>query len=106
MPRIKPAGHTSGASATETFSGSDVHLNTQTKTVKVDEWFHKYVKVEKQDGETMREALVRLIGMPAPDPDLVVGAIAGDDAEEMLERIEEAEGSSVHAVCEEMADDP
>ena len=76
------------------------------KTVKVNEWFHEYVKAEKQDDETMGEALVRLTGAPAPDPDLVAGAIAEDDAEEMLERIEEAEGSSVHAVREEMVDDP
>jgi len=90
----------------ETFFGSDVYLDTRMKTVKIDEWFHEYVKAEKQDDETMGEALVRLTGAPAPDPDLVAGAIAEDDAEEMLERIEDARGSSVRAVREEMADDP
>jgi hypothetical protein len=75
------------------------------KTVRVDEWFHEYVKSEKKEGETMGEALVRLTGAPGPDPDLVAGIIPKEKGDAMLERIEEQEKSSVNEVRREIADD-
>jgi hypothetical protein len=75
------------------------------KTVKVDEWFHEYLKTEKREGETMGEALVRLTGAPGPDPELVAGIISEKKGDAMLERIEEQDKSSVEDVRREMADD-
>ncbi|SEO10954.1 hypothetical protein SAMN05216388_100879 [Halorientalis persicus] len=75
------------------------------KTVRVDEWFHDYLKTEKRDDETMGEALVRLTGAPAPDPDLVAGIISESQGERMKERIAEMDRSSAAAVRDRMADD-
>jgi hypothetical protein len=75
------------------------------KTVKVDEWFHEYLKTEKREGETMGEALVRLTGAPGPDPELVAGIISEEKGDDMLERIEEQDKSSVADVRREIADD-
>ena len=75
------------------------------KTVKVDEWFHEYLKTEKKADETMGEALVRLTGAPGPDPELVAGIISEETGEAMLRRIEEQDKSSVGEVRREMADD-
>jgi predicted CopG family antitoxin len=75
------------------------------KTVKVDEWFHEYLKTEKREGETMGEALIRLTGAPGPDPELVAGIISEEKGDAMLERIEEQDKSSVEDVRREMADD-
>jgi hypothetical protein len=75
------------------------------KTVKVDEWFHEYLKTEKRADETMGEALVRLTGAPGPDPELVAGIISEETGEAMLRRIEEQDTSSVDDVRREMADD-
>jgi hypothetical protein len=75
------------------------------KTVKVDEWFHEYLKTEKRDDETMGDALIRLTGAPGPDPDLVAGVIDEGDAEQMLAAIERADKSSARAVRNEIDDD-
>jgi predicted CopG family antitoxin len=75
------------------------------KTVKVDEWFHEYLKTEKREGETMGEVLVRLTGAPGPDPELVAGIISEEKGDAMLERIEEQDKSSVEDVRRELADD-
>jgi predicted CopG family antitoxin len=75
------------------------------KTVKVDEWFHEYLKTEKREGETMGEALIRLTGAPGPDPELVAGIISEEKGDAMLERIEEQDKSSVEDVRREIADD-
>ena len=75
------------------------------KTVKVDEWFHEYLKTEKRADETMGEALIRLTGAPGPDPKLVGGIISEETGEAMLRRIEEQNKSSVGEVRREMADD-
>ena len=75
------------------------------KTVKVDEWFHEYLKAEKREGEAMGEALVRLTGAPGPDPELVAGIISKEQGDAMLERIEEQDKSSVEDVRRELADD-
>ena len=75
------------------------------KTVRVDEWFHEYVMAEKDEGETMGEALVRLTGAPAPDPEVVAGAISEEKGEEMKDRIESADMSSGKAIRDRMEDD-
>ena len=75
------------------------------KTVKVDEWFHEYLKTEKRADETMGEALVRPTGAPGQDPELVAGIISEETGEAMLRRIEEQDKSSVGEVRREMADD-
>lgn len=75
------------------------------KTVRVDEWFHEYLKTEKEDDETMGEALVRLTGAPAPDPDLVAGVISEEKGEAMMERIEQSDRSSAREARERLADD-
>jgi predicted CopG family antitoxin len=75
------------------------------KTVKVDEWFHEYLKTEKRENETMGEVLVRLTGAPGPDPELVAGIISEEKGEAMLKRIEKQDKSSVDEVRREIADD-
>ncbi len=75
------------------------------KTVKVDEWFHEYLRTEKRESETMGEVLVRLTGAPGPDPELVAGIISEQKGDAMLERIEEQEKSSVEDMRQEMVDD-
>ena len=75
------------------------------KTVKVDEWFHEYLKTEKRVDETMGEALLRLTSAPGPDPELVAGIISEEKGESMLRRIEEQDTSSVDDVRREIADD-
>jgi hypothetical protein len=71
---------------------------TMGKTARVDDWFHEWLTAEKRDDETMREALVRLTGAPAPDPDFVSGIISKDDGDRMKSRIEEADVSSTSDV--------
>ena len=75
------------------------------KTVKVDEWFHEYLKTEKRVDETMGEALVRLTGAPGPDPELVAGIISEETGEAMLRRSEKQDTSSVDEVRREIAGD-
>ena len=75
------------------------------KTVKVDEWFHEYLKTEKRVDETMGEALLRLTSAPRPDPELVAGIISEEKGEAMLKRIEEQDTSSVDEVRRELAGD-
>jgi hypothetical protein len=75
------------------------------KTIKIDEWFHEYVQSEKRADETMGEALIRLTGAPGPDPDFVAGIISEEKGDAMLDRIENADKSSVTEVRREMADD-
>jgi len=75
------------------------------KTIRVDEWFHEYVQTEKRDGETMAEALIRLTGAPAPDPDFVAGIVSEETSDAMLETIEEQSKSSHDDVVRMMEDD-
>jgi len=75
------------------------------KTIRVDDWFHEWLTAEKRDDETMREALVRLTGAPAPDPELVSEIISKDDGERMKSRIEAADVSSGAEVRARFDDD-
>lgn len=76
------------------------------KTIRVDDWFHEWIKAEKRDDETMREALVRLTGAPGPDPDAVAGVISPEEGERMKSRIEDADVSSTADVRSRLSDDP
>ena len=60
---------------------------SKSKSVRVSEEFHDFVKAHKRDDETMEETLRRLIG--GPDPEEVAGILSSDTAEVMRERIEE-----------------
>jgi hypothetical protein len=75
------------------------------KTIRVDEWFHSWVKTEKEADETMSEALVRLTGAPGPDPDGVAGIISSAAGERMKARIDDLDRSSSEDVRERMASD-
>jgi phosphoglycolate phosphatase-like HAD superfamily hydrolase len=53
------------------------------KTIRVSEEFHELVAAHKRDGETMEEALRRLIG--GPSPEMLKRALAGGDEEAAAE---------------------
>lgn len=53
----------------------------------------------------MREALIRLTGAPAPDPDVVSGIISREDGKEMKSKIEAADVSSTGDVRSRLSDD-
>ena len=59
------------------------------KTIRVSEEFHELVAAHKRNGETMEEALRRMVG--GPSPEMLKAALAGGDEEaavEMRELIE------------------
>jgi hypothetical protein len=56
------------------------------KSVRISEEFHEFVKEHKRDDETMEETLRRLIG--GPHPEKVAGILSSETADEMRERIE------------------
>jgi len=56
------------------------------KSVRISEEFHEFVKAHKRDGETMEETLRRLIGGPHPED--VAGILSSETAEQMRERLE------------------
>lgn len=55
------------------------------KSVRISEEFHDFVKAHKHEDETMEETLRRLIG--GPDPREVSGILSSKTADEMRERI-------------------
>ena len=59
------------------------------KTIRVSEEFHKLVAAHKHEGETMEEALYRMVG--GPSPEMLERALAGgdDDAAAELREIVE-----------------
>lgn len=56
------------------------------KSVRVSEKFHEFVKAHKRADETMEETLRRLIGGPHPED--VAGILSSETATEMRERLE------------------
>jgi len=56
------------------------------KSVRVSETFHEFVKAHKREEETMEETLRRLIG--GPNPEDVSGILSSDTAAKMRERLE------------------
>jgi hypothetical protein len=65
------------------------------KSVRVSESFHEFVKAHKRDDETMEETLRRLIG--GPDPEEVAGILSEATATEMRTRLETKRDSDVDA---------
>lgn len=63
------------------------------KSVRVSESFHEFVKAHKRDEETMEETLRRLIG--GPDPGDVSGILSAETAAEMREQLDRTEASDV-----------
>lgn len=56
------------------------------KSVRVSDEFHEFVKTHNQDDETMEETLRRLVG--GPDPEEVAGILSSETATEMRDRLE------------------
>lgn len=63
------------------------------KSVRVSEEFHTFVKAHKREDETMEETLRRLIG--GPHPEVVAGILSSETATRMRNRLEKKEGSDV-----------
>lgn len=60
------------------------------KSVRLSEEFHEYVKAHKQDGETMEDTLRRLIG--GPHPVEVAGILSPETADAIEEGLEGKHG--------------
>ena len=56
------------------------------KSVRVSEEFHEFVKAHSRDEETMEETLRRLIGGPHPED--VAGILSSETATAMRDRLE------------------
>jgi predicted CopG family antitoxin len=63
------------------------------KSVRISEEFHEFVKAHKREDETMEETLRRLIGGPRPEN--VAGILSSETAEDMRERLEKKRGTDV-----------
>lgn len=57
------------------------------KSVRISEEFHEFIKAHKRKDETMEETLRRLIGGPHPED--VAGILSSETAQEMRTRLEE-----------------
>lgn len=55
------------------------------KSVRISEDLHEFIKAHKREDETMEETLRRLIG--GPHPDQVAGILSSETAETMRERL-------------------
>jgi hypothetical protein len=56
------------------------------KSVRISEEFHEFVKAHKRENETMEETLRRLIG--GPHPENVAGILSSETATAMRDRLE------------------
>lgn len=56
------------------------------KSVRISEEFHEFIKAHKNEDETMEEALRRLIGGPHPAD--VAGILSTETAETMRDRLD------------------
>lgn len=56
------------------------------KSVRISEEFHEFVKAHKRENETMEETLRRLIGGPHPED--VAGILSSETAATMRDRLE------------------
>jgi hypothetical protein len=63
------------------------------KSVRISEEFHEFVKAHKREDETMEETLRRLIG--GPHPENVAGILSSETAENMRERLEKKRETDV-----------
>jgi len=62
-----------------------------TKTVKLSEEYHSWVKSHKREGETMEETLRRLTGGPHPED--VAGVLSPSEAESLKEAVKRRRNS-------------
>lgn len=60
------------------------------KTIRVSDEYHELLKAHNREGETMEQTLRRVSG--GPDPRVLAGIIAEDDAARMTEAIEHLRG--------------
>jgi hypothetical protein len=65
------------------------------KSVRLSEEFHAFVKAHSRDDETMEETLRRLIG--GPHPNVVAGILSSETADEMRERLETTREADLEA---------
>ena len=65
------------------------------KSVRISEEFHEFVKAHKREDETMEETLRRLIGGPRPED--VAGILSTETAERMRERLREKRETDVES---------
>lgn len=63
------------------------------KSVRISEEFHEFIKSHNREDETMEETLRRLIG--GPHPEAVAGIISSDTADAMRERLEAKRRSDI-----------
>ena len=56
------------------------------KSVRISEEFHEFIKSHKRDDETMEETLRRLVGGPHPED--VAGVLSSETADTMRERLD------------------
>ncbi|MDX1747513.1 MAG: antitoxin VapB family protein [Halobacteriales archaeon] len=63
------------------------------KSVRISEEFHEFVKAHKREDETMEETLRRLIGGPHPED--VAGILSTETAAHMRERLREKRETDV-----------
>jgi hypothetical protein len=63
------------------------------KSVRISEEFHEFVKAHKREDETMEETLRRLIGGPHPED--VAGILSSETAEQMRDRLREKREADV-----------
>lgn len=61
-------------------------MQHMSKSVRLSEEFHEFVKSHSRDDETMEETLKRLIG--GPHPEEVAGILSSETADEMREHLE------------------
>ena len=57
------------------------------KSIRISEEFHEFVKTHKREGETMEETLRRHVGGPHPKD--VAGILSSETAKRMRDRLEE-----------------
>jgi hypothetical protein len=63
------------------------------KSVRISEEFHEFIRAHKQQDETMEETLRRLVGGPAPED--VAGILSSGTAEAMRTQLEEKRETDV-----------
>ena len=61
-------------------------IRYMSKSVRISEEFHEFVKAHKRENETMEETLRRLIGGPHPED--VAGILSSETATAMRDRLE------------------
>ncbi len=65
-------------------------MSNMSKSVRISEEFHAFIKAHTRDDETLEETIRRLIGGPHPED--VAGILSTDTAETMRARLEEKGG--------------